>query len=225
MIATGTVQVAGVLDGAEADLLVRAGVNAIGFPLHLDYHRPDLTAAQATAIIARLPETVTPVLITYLDRAAQIIEACRSLGTSWVQIHGDIALEELKRIRDRTRLKVIKSLVVGRHHETALVRNLRQWSPFVDGFITDTFDEQTGACGATGKTHDWRISRRLVALSPRPVILAGGLNPENVREAISLVRPAGVDVHTGVESGTGRKSEHKVVQFVREARQAFANRP
>jgi phosphoribosylanthranilate isomerase len=83
-------------------------------------------------------------------------------------------------------------------------------SPFVDAFITDTFDPRTGASGATGKTHDWRVSRRLVEISARPVILAGSLTPENVTRAILEVRRAGVDSHTDVEDSRGRKSREKV---------------
>jgi phosphoribosylanthranilate isomerase len=83
-------------------------------------------------------------------------------------------------------------------------------SPFVDAFITDTFDPRTGASGATGKTHDWRVSRRLVEISARPVILAGSLTPENVTRAILEVRRAGVDSHTDVEDSRRRKSREKV---------------
>jgi phosphoribosylanthranilate isomerase len=91
----------------------------------------------------------------------------------------------------------------------------------VDAYITDTFDPETGASGATGKTHDWRVSRRVVGQSPRPVILAGGLTPANVRDAILAVRPAGVDAHTGLEDASGRKSGEKVKKFVGGAREAF----
>jgi len=77
------------------------------------------------------------------------------------------------------------------------------------GLITDTFAPETGAAGATGRTHDWSVSRRLVELSERPVLLAGGLTAENVRRAILEVRLAGVDVHTGVENAAGRKSRDK----------------
>ena len=70
--------------------------------------------------------------------------------------------------------------------------------------------------------HDWAISRRLVELSTRPVILAGGLTAANVGPAIAAVRPAGVDVHTGVEDKNGRKDPHLVTRFVHEARRAFA---
>jgi phosphoribosylanthranilate isomerase len=78
-----------------------------------------------------------------------------------------------------------------------LIDEVRRYEASVDSFITDTFDSVTGASGATGRVHDWEISRRLVASSARPLILAGGLNAGNVRQAIRTVRPAGVDVHTG----------------------------
>jgi phosphoribosylanthranilate isomerase len=116
---------------------------------------------------------------------------------------------------------VIKSLVIGNTAAKALENVISELSPLVDAFITDTFDPETGASGATGRTHDWRVSRRLVELSDRPVILAGGLTPENVRKAILEVQPAGVDSHTGVEEPSGRKSREKVHKFVLEAREAF----
>ena len=105
---------------------------------------------------------------------------------------------------------------------TELEAEVTAFAPHVDGFITDTFDPATGASGATGKTHDRAVSRRLVELSPRPVILAGGLTPENVGRAIRTVRPAGVDVHTGVEDRNGRKDPRRVRAFVAEAEEAFA---
>ena len=117
---------------------------------------------------------------------------------------------------------MIKSLVIGKRDDKALEATVNELSPFVDAFITDTFDPTTGASGATGKTHDWRVSRRLVELARRPIILAGGLTPENVKRAILEVRPAGVDSHTGVEDSTGRKSREKVQKFLSEACEAFA---
>jgi phosphoribosylanthranilate isomerase len=163
-----------------------------------------------------------PVLITYLDEASEIIEFCDKLKVKIVQLHGKILIEELKKLKtSRPDIEIIKSLVVFQDNYSELnsiVQNLSEW---VDLFITDTFDPATGASGATGKTHDWEISSRLVEDSPKPVILAGGLNPSNVRQAILQIKPAGVDVHTGVESATGRK-DHKLVQnFVLEAKKAF----
>src|SRR6185295_874680 len=96
---------------------------------------------------------------------------------------------ELERLRDLDPgLTIIKSLVVGRHPASVLERLAVELAPLVDGFITDTYAPETGASGATGLTHDWTVSRRLVQLSSKPVILDGGLTPANVRQAIAEVR-------------------------------------
>lgn len=216
------IQVAGIADEAEAALLQACGVHWLGFPLRLPVHREDLTEAEAAAIIRRLQPPTQAVLITYLDEARAIADFCDALGARIVQLHGDVAADELRRLRGLDpRLTIVKSLVVGLHPLPVLEHMVSELSPIVDAFITDTFAPETGASGATGRTHDWAVSRRLVELSPRPVILAGGLTPANVRQAILEVRPAGVDVHTGVENTSGRKSRAKVTAFVAEARAGF----
>jgi phosphoribosylanthranilate isomerase len=222
MLEDNVIQIAGVIDAAEARMLQQCGVRYLGFPLRLPVHREDLSECEAAMIIKDLAPPVFGVLITYLNEANEIADLCHALGTRIVQLHGQIDRGELERLKahDST-LTLIKSLVVGMHDDKTLEHMLRALSPFVDAFITDTFDSETGASGATGKTHDWRVSRRLVELSYRPVILAGGLTPENVKRAILEVRPAGVDSHTGVEDSTGRKSREKVQKFLSEAHEAF----
>lgn len=223
MLEDDLVQIAGVIDAAEAQMLQQCGVRHLGFPLRLPVHREDLTEDEAAAIIKSLAPPVCGVLITYLSEAGEIAAFCHALGARIVQLHGDIAQTELKRLKTLDpNLTVIKSLVVGMRDDKALEATLQELSPFVDAFITDTFDPISGASGATGKAHDWRVSRRLVKLSHRPIILAGGLTPENVKRAILEVRPAGVDAHTGVEESTGRKSREKVQKFLSEAYEAFA---
>jgi phosphoribosylanthranilate isomerase len=221
-LAPELIQVAGIIDEAEAALLQECGVQWLGFPLRLPVHRADLTEADAATIIRRLRPPAQAVLITYLDEAGAIAEFCAALGARVVQLHGEIAAGELRRLRRLDAgLTITKSLVVGLHPVPELERMVRELAPVVNGFITDTFAPETGAAGATGRTHDWAVSRRLVELSPRPLILAGGLTPDNVRQAILAVRPAGVDVHTGVEDVSGRKSRAKVSAFVAEARAGF----
>jgi phosphoribosylanthranilate isomerase len=201
---TPLIQVAGIRDAAEAALVQECGIRYLGFPLRLPINR------------------VRAVLITYLDGAEAIGGFCRSLGARMVQLHGDISAAELARLRELDPgLTIIKSLVVGLHSMSALQGLVIELGPLVDGFLTDTYAPETGAAGATGRTHDWEVSRRLVELSARPVILAGGLTPANVGEAISVVRPAGVDVHTGVEDAPGRKDRAKLLAFVAEASAAF----
>jgi phosphoribosylanthranilate isomerase len=222
-IPPGYIQICGVIDDVEAALLVECGVRYLGFPLRLPVHREDLSERDAARIIHGLAPLASGVLITYLDRADSIVDLCRTLGTGIVQLHGDLERAELERIRSLDpSLAIIKSLVVGLHPERELDALVDDLAPCVDAFLTDTFDPRTGAAGATGRPHDWSVSRRLVERSPRPLILAGGLAPDNVRAAIHTVRPAGVDVHTGVEDASGRKARAKVEAFVREAEAAFA---
>lgn len=223
MFEAGMIQVAGVIDGAEAKMLIDSGVEYLGFPLRLPVNAEDLNEEEAAAIIADLPEGVHGVVITYLDKAEEVLTFCRDLGVSIVQLHGAIDAEELVKIKMAApQLRIIKSLVVRENNLDELKLTIAASAPFVDAYITDTFDPQSGAEGATGKTHDWAVDRALVALSPRPVILAGGLNPDNVAEAIRQVRPFGVDVHTGIEGADGGKDRALTERFVNEARAAFS---
>ena len=219
----GAVQIAGVFDRAEADLLVACGVEWIGFPLRLAYHDEDLVDADAARIVRALPSHVRAVLITYLTNAGEIAALADLLGAAAVQLHADVPRDEIARLRDLApRLLVVKSLVVRPGGADALESSARSLAPLVDAFLTDTFDPATGATGATGLTHDWSVSARLVAATARPVILAGGLRPSNVAAAIARVRPAAVDAHTGVEGPDGRKRRDLVEPFVVEAKRAFA---
>ena len=204
-------------------MLVKSGVHRLGFPIGLDVHREDLLEEEAAAVIRTLGLGPRAWLITYLEDPNSIAALCGSLGCAGVQLHGAIGEGQVAELRVlHPGLEVIKSLVVRDDNLAELEARAAAFAPHVDGFITDTFDPATGASGATGKTHDWAISRRLVELSPRPVILAGGLTPENVARAIEAVRPAGVDAHTGVEDEHGRKDLERVRAFVHNAGEAFA---
>ncbi len=222
-IEQGTIHVAGIIDAAEAETLVDCGIAYLGFPLLLGYHREDLSVAEAAAIVAELHGRATFFLITYSNSASSIIDLCEELGVDLVQLHGEPSLAELKRLRESAEhLRVIKSLIVREDNLDALVDQVNRFCPFVDAFLTDSFDPATGASGATGKTHDWAVSREIVRLAPKPVILAGGLDVDNVQEAIDIVRPAGVDVHTGIEGPDGRKQPDITKQFVARARAGFS---
>jgi len=194
-------------------------VKLLGFPLRLPVHKEDLSEEEAKEIISKFPEDVEGALITYSDTALEVIELCRYLNVRFLQLHGTISVDELQKIRAQNHtLQIIKSLVIGKDNTDKI---LQQLTPYVDYFITDTYDPTTGASGATGKTHNWEISRAIVQTSTKPVILAGGINAENVYEAIKFVKPFGVDSHTGIEDKSGRKSEELVSKFMQNAYKAF----
>ncbi|PKL83223.1 MAG: N-(5'-phosphoribosyl)anthranilate isomerase [Ignavibacteriae bacterium HGW-Ignavibacteriae-3] len=217
------IQIAGVIDKPEAEMLMQLGVDYLGFPLRLPVNKEDLSEDEAVEVIKSIILPHRAVLITYLNNAEEIIGFCEKLNVGIVQLHGKISGDELIKIKQlRPDLEIIKSLVIAENNFDELENIVSTQSEWIDVYITDTFDPVTGAEGATGKTHDWSISRKIVEISSKPVIIAGGLNPLNVKKAILEIRPTGVDVHTGVESNDGRKSFDLVKKFVEESKEGFA---
>jgi phosphoribosylanthranilate isomerase len=224
------IQAAGVRNVREARLLVDCGVDLVGIPLRLDTHVPDVSERKAAGIARKAGLAAQGcrggrgVCITYETDPQRIVSLCAGLGVDKVQLHspgaGASTCAMVKSLAPR--LLVIKSLVVAADNQDELEGQVAACAGFADAFITDTHDPDTGASGATGRTHDWTVSAHLVGISPRPVILAGGLTPENVARAVQTVRPAGVDAHTGLEDERGRKDEARVRAFVAAARQAAA---
>jgi phosphoribosylanthranilate isomerase len=214
------IQVAGIRSLEEGRMLADCGVDLFGFPLRLPVHAPDLSEDDARDVMAALGPS-SCVLITYEEDPDRLVELCRFLNVGAVQLHSSAAPDILARIRERVPSVLIKSYVV-RRESCGPAGFVRAYSGVCDAFITDTFDPDTGASGATGRVHDWAVSAEFVRLSPLPVILAGGLNQGNVRRAILETRPAAVDAHTGVEGPDGSKDPDLVRAFVREARAGFA---
>ena len=209
-------QIAGISKFEDALAAIEAGADALGFTLRLpggQHERLDDDGARE--IVRLLPPFVSKVLVTYLNVAPEAAELVRYLGLQAIQFHGEVAVREVKWFRrEAPGVKIIKSIIV---RDEQAVEDARFWEEWADALITDTFDPETGKTGATGMIHDWSISRRIVETVEVPVILAGGLKPDNVAEAVRAVRPWGVDVHTGVEREDGSFDPVKARQFVLEA--------
>jgi phosphoribosylanthranilate isomerase len=221
MFEQGLIQIAGIHDQEESSLLEDLGVTWLGFPLVLDVHPEDCTLNEAKSIISGLKRGTNAVLITYETRPKNIIDLCCFLGIHVVQLHAPIHPEALKEIRHfAPKLHIIKSLII-RSDVEEVMQEAHLCIPYVDAFLTDTYDPESGASGATGKTHDWSISRALADNLPLPLILAGGLTFDNVFDSIQQVQPLGVDCHTGVEGPDGRKDPLLVKAFLENASRAY----
>lgn len=215
-------QAAGVQDAGEALMLAEAGFTHIGIPLRLAHHPEDLDDAEAARVAAALAGKAEPVLITYLTDPGEVSALADALGVRTVQLHADQPASSLARLKElRPDLRIVKSLIVRAGNAEKLLDRAEACAAHVDAFLTDTYDPATGATGATGKTHDWSVSALLAESLGRPLILAGGLNPDNLSEAVRKVRPAGVDAHSGIEDASGRKDPALARAFVSEARRAF----
>jgi phosphoribosylanthranilate isomerase len=216
------VQVAGVASLQEALFCARVGVDALGFTLELPTGIHDgLTPEKTRLIIQHSPANILPVVITYLDTATDAARLVNTVRAGAVQFHGEITDAQIERFRaDCPGVKTIGRITVTGSDAALLSDRFRQ--PLWDAVILDSLDPETGHIGATGLTHDWSLSRQIVRRSHVPVILAGGLNPRNVAQAIATARPHGVDAHTGLENYDGSRNFSKIRAFAEAALQAFA---
>lgn len=214
---TVRVQIAGVSSLEEALECERCGVDALGFTVRLPNGVHDgLTEAKARSIIASLPPFIAKVAITYVDNAREAVDLCRYLGVDTLQLHGEFPTRDIPLVKaGLPNLKILRAVHVTGKEALAKARSLQR---HVDAIILDTYDAETKRHGATGRTHDWALSRQIVEQSRVPIILAGGLHPGNVEEAIATVRPWAVDVHTGVENEDGTRNFEKIREFVLKAK-------
>ena len=198
MNARTRIKVCGMREMAEVAGVVAAGVDAIGLifveksPRYVDRER-------AREIVASLPPFVDAVGVFVDQDAAQVNEIVRYCGLTKVQLHGAESPAYCTEINCR----VIKAFQVKESLATA---DLAPYAGVVSGFLFDTFHEKIA--GGTGQTFDWRLLQKMSPL--RPVVLAGGLTPDNVGEAIRQARPFAVDLNSGVEFAPGRKNLEKV---------------
>jgi len=199
----------------DARAAVEAGADAIGCLVGLDYDVPDRIEPEvARAIFASVPPAVARVLVTHRPGISEVVELALATGASEVQLHGAFPLEAIQELRVRApHLAVVKCAHVV---DEGSIEDAVRAAAAADRVLLDS--RTADRIGGTGRVHDWSISARIVELSPSPVILAGGLTPENVAEAIARVRPWGVDVNSGVRGADGRKSHERIRAFVAAAK-------
>lgn len=213
---TPRVKICGVTTPQDAAMVADAGADAIGVLVGLAHASEDeLSPERAGAILAALPPFVAGTLVTHRTEVDEICRLFRAVRPQVLQLHGDVAVGAIAALRDALPgVRIVKTIHVD--GERALDA-ARAAAPHVDAILLDT--RTATRIGGTGLTHDWSISRRIRdGLPATPVILAGGLTPDNVAAAIRRVAPYGVDVNSGVSVRRGRKSPELVERFVRSAR-------
>ena len=155
-------------------------------------------------------------LVTHLTSADEIIELTKFIGNNVIQLHSDIAEDEVEKIaKALPNVKLVRLIHISQDGE--IVTDYKKMK-YADFYLLDSFNLKTNQVGGTGLTHDWHKSSELIRVLNKPTFLAGGLNPENVAEAIKISKPYGVDVNSGCKNEKGVKDEKKVSQFVYNAK-------
>lgn len=203
------VKICGITNPEDALAAVEAGADALGF----NFWRPGkryVAPEPAADIIAGLPGAVWKVGVFVNEEISTVLRIARLAKLTAVQLHGAESPAYLESLGEYEKLKAIR---VDSGFEAARLAEYRAATALL-------LDGVGVTPGGTGNSFDW--SRAIEAKKFGRVILAGGLTPENVSEAIRRVRPWGVDVASGVESAPGRKDHARMRAFVRAARDAAA---
>lgn len=208
MVHRTRIKVCGITEQADLDHAVAAGVDALGF-IFAEKSPRWIDPEKVRELVRSIPPFVDTVGV-FVDEAPDVVsDIIKYCGLTMVQLHGreDVDYCRLMPVR------VVKSFSVGGDSDQV---EFTQYGEVAAGFLLDTYHESIA--GGTGQTFDWGLVEKLNIT--RPVLLAGGLGPANVAEAIRVVRPYAVDVNSGVETAPGRKDHHKITELVAAVRKA-----
>ena len=212
------VKICGLTNLNDALAAISYGADAVGFLVGQVHHSTGhfISQGRASEIVSQLPPFCSTVLVTHLARPADVISAAKIAKVSTIQLHGETTPKEAEEIKHQLPYaKIYRAIHV---FDDQAVEDAQRYRGFVDGVILDTAIKETGQVGGTGRTHDWKVSRKIVETVSLPVILAGGLNPQNVLQAIETVHPFAVDVNSGVSNRDGTKDHQKLRLFIQRAK-------
>ncbi|HEX8189208.1 MAG TPA: phosphoribosylanthranilate isomerase, partial [Pyrinomonadaceae bacterium] len=196
----------------EARLAVGCGASALGLVSEMPSGPGVIAEGLIAEIAARVPPPVATFLLTCRQDARSIVEQQRRCRVNTLQLCDRVPAGTYARLRAELPGVSLVQVVHVRGEES--FAEAMDVARHVDALLLDSGDQSLAVkeLGGTGRTHDWRVSRRVVEASPVPVFLAGGLRPENVAEAVSTVRPFGLDVCSGVRTA-GRLDAEKLGRF------------
>ena len=210
-------KICGITRKEDLDAAATAGADAVGFVVGVASSPRNIALEKAEKLIRQVPPFVKSVLVT-VPKSIDEFETYEKLNPDAIQIHG-----ENLHAAASVRLKIPNTLLIGAvNANLANVLNVVSTTAKIfDAVLLDSFAD--GRYGGTGIVHDWELSKRVKqVIHPKPLILAGGLNPENVAEAVRTVQPYAVDVSSGVERQPGIKDHQKIVEFIKNAKDVRA---
>jgi len=207
------VKICGITRKEDLDAAAAAGADAVGFVVGVASSPRNLSLSDAERLIRQVPPFVKSVLVT-IPRSINEFETYEKLNPDAIQIHG-----ENLHAAASVRLKIPNTLLIGAVNAQRAndLDGVSRATKLFDAVLLDSFNN--GRYGGTGIVHDWTLSKRVKQLiHPKPLILAGGLNPENVAEAVRTIQSYAVDVSSGVERQPGIKDHKKIFEFIKNAK-------
>jgi phosphoribosylanthranilate isomerase len=218
------IKICGITSQEDAEIAVAAGADAVGFVFAASPRR--VTAETVAAISRRLPQSIEKIGVFVDASLDEMLSAIHTAALTGVQLHGKDCAELSQELRQRADeisrpLHIVHVLHYdGDAERFGLALRAACENTSAETILVDT--RIAGKPGGTGVAFDWLAARNHFAADAlhHRLIAAGGLRPENIREAVRTLRPWGVDVSSGVESAPGRKDRERVTAFIRAAREA-----
>ncbi len=209
------VKICGITREKNLEAAVEAGADAVGFIVGVPSSPRNLSPERAAELLEMVPVFTKTVLVLVPEDVDEIVEVYEAIRPDVLQIHG----EGTPNANTLKRMMPGVGLIKGINPEPESLLRTAEETGAYDTLLLDTF--VPGKLGGTGVQRDWGMSARLrEAIHPKRMMLAGGLNPMNVEEAIRVVKPYAVDVSSGVESRLGHKDPDKIASFIMNARRA-----
>lgn len=201
----------------EAQMCLNAGADIIGILVGQEHTSNDFVNKETAKKITDYVNGKCDVsLVTHLTNAEEIIELTKYIGNNLIQLHSNIVENEVEKIvNELPNIKLVRLIHVA--SDGTICTNYTDMK-YADYYLLDSFNSKTNQVGGTGLTHDWNKSKALIKKLNKPTFLAGGLNPDNVKSAIKIVEPYGVDVNSGCKNEFGKKDAEKVKLFVENAK-------
>ena len=203
------VKICGITNLEDALTATRAGADVLGFILYPESKR-FIKAKDVRKITLNLPPFILKVGVFVNEDPRNVLEILSYAHLDFAQLHGEETPEECEYIGANRVIKVFRLKEIGE------VEKIEPYIGKIRAILLDTYSKDS--YGGTGKTFNWEIARAVKERFDIPVILSGGLNPENVAKAIREVNPYAVDVSSGVETEPGKKDHKKVEAFVKAAK-------
>lgn len=208
---TTKVKICGITDLRDAVDAIEGGADFLGFNF-VEASPRYIAPIAAAEIIDEIKGQILSVGVFANQPIDHVISVSVETSIDIVQFHGDEPAGELQMIRDNLRLDCVKAFRMSSDFDGSRLAGYQ-----FAGILIDAYSPK--AIGGTGELADWKRARAIAATNSR-VFLAGGLDPDNVADAVRFVRPYAVDVASGVESAPGKKDPRKVEEFIRNAKKA-----
>lgn len=208
------VKICGNTSAGDAAKALELGADLVGVIVDVPVETPRKVSLEKAKEIYSVVPKEKRVMVLMPSSVDEVIRFCRDAEPGYIQLHGGESPDFLMELRESVPCRIIKTIHVS---GAEALKEARRFSPLCDFLLLDT---PSVTMGGSGLKHDWGISREVVLTAEVPVILAGGLSPENVGEAVRRVRPFGVDVSSGVESRPGKKDHRRVKNFIEAAKEA-----